>query len=140
MAGVGAIRAAVCALFDDVPNLSTYDYQPAVVPNLPALIVVPTDASFATPMQAGRGQDVYGFDLTALVAFGDAKVAQDALDELISESGPVRSRITADPHLGLGFGTTAWVESMTAYGITVGDQQEMQNLGATLRLTVRTTG
>jgi hypothetical protein len=140
MAELGAIRAAVCALFDDVPDLSTYPYQPASVPNLPALIVVPTDASFATPMQAGRGQDMYGFSLTALVAFGDAAVAQDALDELISESGLIRSRIAANPHLGLGNRTTAWVDGMSAYGITVGDQQEMQNLGATLRLTVRTTG
>ena len=140
MAELGAIRAAVCALFDDVPDLSTYPYQPASVPNLPALIVVLTDASFATPMQAGRGQDMYGFSLTALVAFGDAAVAQDALDELISESGLIRSRIAANPHLGLGNRTTAWVDGMSAYGITVGDQQEMQNLGATLRLTVRTTG
>ena len=140
MAELGVIRAAVTALFGDIADLSTYAYQPAAVPNLPALIVVPTDASFATPMQAGRGQDVYGFSLTALVAFGDAAVAQDALDELISESGPVRSRIAASPHLGLGNGTTAWVDGMSAYGITVGDQQELQNLGATLRLTVRTTG
>jgi hypothetical protein len=140
MAEVGAIRSAVCALFDDVPDLSTYPYQPGTVPNLPALVVVPTNATFATPMQSRRGQDVYAFDLTALVAFGDAAVAQDALDELISETGPVRSRIAANPHLGLGNRTTAWVDGMSAYGITVGDQQEMQNLGATLRLTVRTTG
>lgn len=141
MAELGAIRAAICALYDDVPTLSTYPYQPGTVPNLPALVVVPTNATFATPMQAGRGQDVYTFDLTGLVAFGDAKVAQDELDELIiSESGVIRSRIAASPHLGLGNRTTAWVDGMSAYGITVGDQQEMQNLGATLRLTVRTTG
>lgn len=140
MAELGVIRAAVCALFDDVPDLSTYPYQPAFVPNLPALVVVPADAIFATPMQAGRGQDVWQFSLTALVPFGDAQVAQDELDELISESGPIRSRIAATPHLGLGNRTTAWVDGMSAYGITVGDQQEMQNLGATLRLTVRTTG
>lgn len=140
MAEIGAIRAAITALFDDVPDLSTYPYQPASVPNLPALVVVPTDATFGTGMQNRRGQDVYGFDLTALVAFGDAAVAQDALDELVSASGPVRSRIAANPHLGLGNQTTAWIEAMTAYGVTVGDQQEMQNLGATLRLTVRTTG
>lgn len=140
MAELGVIRAAICGLFDGVPTLSTYPYQPGTVPNLPALIVVPTNATFATPMQAGRGQDVYSFDLTGLVAFGDAEVAQDALDELISESGLIRSRIAANPHLGLGNRTTAWVDGMSAYGITVGDQQEMQNLGATLRLTVRTTG
>lgn len=140
MAEIGAVRAAICALFDDVPDLSAYPYQPAVVPNLPALVVVPTDATFRTPMQAGRGQDVWQFSLTVLVAFGDAAVAQDELDELISETGPVRSRIAANPHLGLGNRTTAWVDGMSAYGITVGDQQEMQNLGATLRLTVRTTG
>lgn len=140
MAELSVIRAAVCALFDDVPDLSTYPYQPAVVPNLPALVVVPTDASFGTAMQNRRGQDVYGFDLTVLVPFGDAAVAQAALDELISESGPIRSRIAAAPHLGLGNRTSAWVDGMSAYGITIGDQQEMQNLGATLRLTVRTTG
>ncbi len=140
MAELGVIRAAICGLFDDVPDLSTYPYQPGAVPNLPALIVVPTDASFGTGLQNRRGQDVYGFSLTALVAFGDAEVAQDALDELISESGLIRSRIAANPHLGLGNRTTAWVDGMSAYGITVGDQQEMQNLGATLRLTVRTTG
>lgn len=140
MAELSVIRAAVCALFDDVPDLSTYPYQPAVVPNLPALVVVPTDASFGTAMQNRRGQDVYGFDLTVLVPFGDAAAAQAALDELISESGPIRSRIAAAPHLGLGNRTSAWVDGMSAYGITIGDQQEMQNLGATLRLTVRTTG
>ncbi|MBD2900762.1 hypothetical protein amrb99_97710 [Actinomadura sp. RB99] len=139
MSGLGEIRTALAALLDDVEGLSAYAYRPASVPNLPAAVISPSSAEYATPMQARRGQDIYQFDVLVLVPFVDAEVAQATLDELISADGPIRAALAASPHLGPGYGTTAYATALADYGVTIGGADEQQNLGATLRVTVRTT-
>lgn len=141
MAAIPQIRACLKAVLDQLADttVTVLDRRPGTVPILPALWPQPATADYAST-QAGRGQDVYQWEIVAAVSMADLDLAQERLDGLLADGpGTVRDLIRADRTLGLTDGTTVWVEGMT-YGVAPFPGQEQDVLGAALRLTVRTTG
>jgi hypothetical protein len=126
--------------FGDAAGVSVYRYVPASTPVLPAVVLRPVSGELASK-PAQRGMTLYTFELLVLTG-GGLEVAEPALDALLAKTGDasVRAPFEADPHLGLGGGTTAWIDTLT-YGIAnPWAQQEADVLGASLQLLVRTTG
>ncbi len=143
MPGLSDIRARVREVLAATAaehGLTVATLSPASTPVLPAVVLQPaTPAEFAAK-PAGRAMTTYPWNLLVLVSGAESEVAEPALDALVAIDGPIRAPFAADPHLGLGHGTTAWIDSMD-YGIgNPWSQQDLDVLGASLRLVVRTTG
>lgn len=143
MASLTEIRARVrivLAEAADTAGLTVATLTPASTPVLPAVVLQPAEGIEFAARPAGRGMTTYPWNLLVLVSGAELEVAEPALDELVAADGPIRASFAADPHLGLGGGTTAWIDSMD-YGIgNPWAQQDLDVLGASLRLIVRTTG
>lgn len=143
MASLPEIRQALYDVLSGIDDLSVYVTTPETNPNYPALLIQPATATFTSTRALNGGQDVYEFDLVVLVSAADLDVAQYSLDEYLVASGDlsIRSLIDANQTLGLNdnLRTTAWVDRMESYGITLSRDPEVRDFGATLRLLVRTT-
>ena len=142
MASPLEIREGIASVLRGVPGLTVVTVQPETVPaTLPAVIVTPAFASFSE-IQAGRGQDVWEWDLLVLTSGADSGVGQSELDEMLTADGPrsIRAAIRATPDLRLGPRTTAWVDRLEDYGPRSSGGEYTRLMGATLRLIVRTSG
>jgi hypothetical protein len=144
MASISEQRQAIYdTLNDPSDDLTVLTTTPGTNPNYPALIIQPVTASFTTRQALKGGQDVFEWDLVILVSGADLGVAQLALDEYLAGSGPrsIRQRIRERKDLGLDDmnRTSAWVDRMESYGISLSSAPEERDFGAVLRLIVRTT-
>lgn len=144
MASISELRQAIYdTLLDPDDDLSVLTTTPETNPNYPAVIIQPVTTSFTTRQALNGGQDVFEWDLVILVSGADLEVAQLALDEYLARSGPrsIRQRIRDRQDLGLDDKnrTSAWVDRMESYGITLSRDPEVRDFGAVLRLIVRTT-
>lgn len=138
MSSVKQIRSAVKSTLETaIPDLFAYNNVPEVT-NVPAAVVEPATADFLVAM--GRGADTWEFEVTVLVSYADADVAQDQLDDYVNGAGDksIRQAIFANRSLGLP-DVTAHIAGMSDYGATyqVGD---IDYLGAILRLVATTSG
>lgn len=138
MATLAAIRTALAetAKAGVASQLFAYDKMPDS-PQLPALIVEPTDVDFAAALSQ---QDCWYFNVYVLCARTDSTVAQTVLDGFLSGGGPdsVRRAIYEREDLGLP-NTTATVLGMTGYGGNF-EGNRLNLVGALLRVRVYTDG
>ncbi len=144
MATLAEQRQAIYdTLFDPGDDLSVYTTTPETNPNYPAVLIQLATSVFTNIQARNGGQDTYEWDLVILVSGADLDVAQEQLDEYLATSGPlsIRQRIRENPALGIADNarTTAWVDRMESYGITLSRDPEVRDFGAVLRLLVRTT-
>lgn len=138
MASLTAIRTGLkTTVTAAVPSLFGYDVVPEVT-NLPAIVVMPTAVDFEVAM--GRGWDTYEFDLIVLVSRRDDALAQKELDTFVTGAGStsIRQAIFNARTLGLA-DTDAHVSGMDRYSATF-DVGDIDNIGAVLKVSVRTTG
>jgi hypothetical protein len=145
MASLPELRTALYDILSTVDDLTVYTFTSETNPNYPALLIQPATATFTTQLARNTGQDVYEFDLVILVSGADLQVAQDSLDAYLALSGPnsIRQLINENPKLGLVGDlsrTTARIDRMESYGITLSRDVGVRDFGAVLRLIVRTTG
>lgn len=145
MASLAEIRTALKeTLRTAIPGLNVYAEVPDVT-QLPAVVVLPA-ATTATGLACdfngafGRGLDTWHLDVYVLVARSESVLAQQALDQYVTGTGPksVRRIVYESPTLGLADGTDAHVEGIRLYG---GEfmTANIQHVGAVVRLTVRTS-
>lgn len=139
MSPLDAILGAVkTTLRDNVPGqMFAYDTVPEVV-NVPAVVPTPDVADFDVTM--GRGTDTWEIDLDVLVTYGDAAVAQHALNAYVTGAGDksIRAAIFAHRTLGLD-DCSAHISGMSDYGAQY-EVGQTTYLGAKLRLVVHTSG
>ncbi|WP_119728340.1 hypothetical protein [Thermomonospora amylolytica] len=141
MASLGQIRAGIKEVLSGIGGLTIYDTVPDVT-QTPAVVVVPREADFEGAM--GRGLDTWTFNLFVLVARGETRLSQEALDEYVTGAGPksIRAALFERDDLGLSDGTTAQVTGMprdVPYGGGF-ESAGVQHIGACLRVVVRTPG
>jgi hypothetical protein len=140
MPTLGAIRAAI----DNTVQLSISGLRGfndvADVIQVPAMVVMPARDTADFNMSFGRGA-VWNFDLYILVARTEASVAQGALDQYISETGPrsLRRVFYENPDLGLAGVDDAHCSGVREYGGKF-QTARVDHVGAIVRLTVRTSG
>ena len=144
MASLKRIRNALSELIaGTIEDVSTYPYIVAN-PNLPALVVSPTDIDFAKAF--GRGNDVHLLDVYLLFPLADYTVSQVGLDDYVTGAGDksIRQLVFNNKTLGLVDANgqddaMAWVKAMTGYG---GQFQAagVPHLGARLIVEVHTSG
>lgn len=143
MASLSEIRERVRAVLVEVAadtDLTVVTRMVWSLPVLPAVVLRPAGPAEFASRQSGRGLTTYPWDLLVLVSGGSDEIAEFALDELVAADGPIRKPFVDNPTLGLRGGTKAWVDSMD-YGISnPWNAQDMDTLGASLRLIVSTTG
>lgn len=123
-------------------DVSVYRHQPATSPNYPAVVVQPAATDYTSITARKGGQDVYEFDLIVLVSGAELDVAQEALDDYLDPTGDlsIRALFEANRTLGLDDNrTVAWIDRMSEYGVSLSRDPDIQDLGAVLRLIVRTT-
>lgn len=145
MASLAEIRTALrTTLRAAIPGLNVYAEVPDVN-QVPAVVVMPAAASvsgLACDFNGafGRGLDTWHIDLYVLVARVEVVLAQKALDDYVTGTGPksIRRIIYDSPDLGLSDGTDAHAEGILMYG---GEFQtaKIPHVGAVVRLTVRTS-
>lgn len=138
MATLSAIRIAVKATLEAaIPALRVHSKLAEVV-NLPAVVVVPTEAEYDVAF--GRGLDTWPIDLYVLTSSAAPRSAQDALDAFVSGAGSssIRQAIFNAKSLGLNE-TEAHVANMRGYGSRF-DIADIDHIGAVLRLVVFTKG
>ena len=139
MASFVEIREAIRAVLAvELPNVHVYATVVEVA-NVPAIVVQPADATF--PVQVGRANDVWQFDLVVMTSFGDAEVGQNQLDAYLSASGPtsIRQIIMRHPLLDRADVMTAYVSGFSDYGARF-SMAAIDHIGCKVRLTVQTTG
>lgn len=137
MASVEAIRTALAAtigagvadpifFYDTVPDIS----------QLPAVIVEPTAADFATTM--GAGMDEWNFNIFVMCSRVQAAIGQTQLDGYVNGWGPnsIRQVIYENSDIGLD-STDAMVTGMRGYG-GQWEIAKVEHVGAILRVCVRT--
>ncbi|MGW2206757.1 hypothetical protein [Streptomyces sp. NPDC001774] len=138
MASLAAIRAALTATLNGIPELRGYDSVPQTV-NLPAAVVQPVEIEFDKAF--ARGTDQYELDVFVLVSGVDWKRAQVQLDSFLAAAGAssIREAVYQHADLGLADGTDAHVRSVKAYGADykVGN---VQLVGAVMRVRVCSPG
>jgi hypothetical protein len=142
MASLQDIRDGIAAVVTGaIPGISVYADVPSVN-QVPAMVVMPSPKPSATFDGAfGRGLDTWYFDLYVLVPDNEATSAQTLLDSYLTGNGPQSLRLAFynTPGLGLDDDTDAMATGIEGYGgkfVTAGIQQ----VGAVLKLTVRTPG
>lgn len=141
MPTLGEIRRGIDNTVQNrIPAIRGFNDVTDVV-QVPAMVVMPArdTADFTGAM--GRGLDTWRFDLYILVARSESSVAQGALDQYCSGSGPrsIRQVIYENPDLGLGDDVDAQVEGIREYGGKF-QTARVDHVGAIVRLTVRTSG
>lgn len=143
MASLTQIRSAVRVTLElVVGGLTVYRTVPdSITVNSVGVIVRPApDDTAAFDVAMGRGVDTYRLDLVVLANYGDADLAQDALDEYVTGAGAksIRQAVFNNQTLGLA-NTNAHVARMSGYGA----QYEVggaQYVGAVLHVVVHTKG
>jgi hypothetical protein len=130
--------AIVTILGDALPGVTLYAKVPDRA-NLPAIVVQPVDATF--PFTQARAEDEWQFELVVMVAYTDAAIAQDQLDQYVSGSGPTSIRQIFMRNRGLGRTDVlaAYVAGMSDYGANFA-MAGVDNLGCKLQVVVATTG
>jgi hypothetical protein len=139
MASFTELRDAIKSVLGvELPGVHVYA-RVVEVSNLPAIVVQPADATF--PLQAGRADDVWQFDLVVMTSFGDAVLGQDQLDTYLSASGAtsIRQIIMRHPQLDRTDVMNAYVSGFSDYGARF-SMAAVDNVGCKVRLTVQTTG
>lgn len=144
MASLRRIRVALQELIS--PTIEGVSCYANIVanPNLPALVIAPTDINFKRAF--GRGNDVHHLDIYLLFPLSDYDVAQVALDDYVTGAGDksIRELVFNNQSLGLvdangAPDAVAWVTDMQDYG---GQFQAagIPHLGARLLVEVHTSG
>lgn len=142
MASPAEIREGIASVLSTIPDLTVITVQPETPPaTLPAAIVTPAFATFGS-RPAGRGQNVWEWDILILTSGADSGVGQAVLDEFLVDSGPksIVDAFRRNPRMGLDVRTTAWVDRLESYGPRAQAGEYTRLMGAVLRLIVRTTG
>lgn len=135
MSTLTEIRAAIkTTLKAAIPELSVYDTVPEVN-NVPAVIIEPHDADYASSMSLDTEWQI---DLFVLVSSADVRRAQKELDSYITGYGSnsIRQAIHDTPDLGLP-DTTAFIRRMHGYNGTY-ETAKLKYVGAILRMHVVT--
>lgn len=141
MPTLGEIREGIDNTVQNrIPGLRGFNDVADVI-QVPAMVVMPgrDTADFTGAM--GRGLDVWRFDLYVLVARSESSVAQGALDQYVSGSGPrsIRQVIYENADLGMGDDVDAFVEGIREYGGKF-QTARIDHVGAIVRMVVRTSG
>lgn len=134
------IRAAIDNTVQSrIPGLRGFN-EVTDVTQLPAMVVMPARDTADFNGAMGRGMDTWRFDLYLLVQRGEASVAQAALDQYVSGSGPRSLRQCFYENADLGIGVDdSHCEGVREYGGKF-QTARIDHVGAIVRLTVRTSG
>lgn len=139
--GLSEIRAGIDnTVQNSISGLRGFNDVSDVV-QVPAMVVMPARDTADFNQSFGRGA-TWRFDLYLLVAKGEASVAQQALDQYLSDDGPrsIRRVFYENPDLGLpGKIDDAHCEGVRDYGGKFATAR-IDHVGAIVRLTVRTSG
>jgi hypothetical protein len=136
MASLAEMRMAIGKTVRDVlPELNVYANVPDVA-NVPALVIVPTNASFAKAFNAGF--DEWDFDLFLLVGIPEITQSQENLDKYITGGGPksIREIFGNNPSMD-GAVSDSIIITMDQYGGSY-ETAKMPHVGARLTLKVLT--
>jgi hypothetical protein len=131
MSTVTQIRAALADAVDGVGGLRASSYPPGSI-NPPSAVVTRQLSAFD---QAFGNVDGWQFKVTVLVAYIDARTAQDQLDAFLSGSGTssVRLALETDPTLG---GVVAFTRAVSAGPDVLTEVNGVQYLSADITVEV----
>jgi hypothetical protein len=141
MATIAQVRAGFKTTIENtISGLFVYRTVPEIA-NLPAVAcsLAPDEtANFTVAM--GRGTDTWNYDLYVLAAYRDAEIGQDDLDQFIDGNGDksIRQAIFNNRSLGLP-NVDAHISGVSQYGSNF-ETNDLQHVGAVMRLVVHTKG